>query len=126
MRKLEQKVITSIICPTLPASAGFSDNWMALRLDGLSVTNPKGLNDDLSSWSLLLDSLFSEELALIMILFTPLYELVLDALLLLQEYFVVEEIARFSVGEYIVENSIVAKERGSMVQKWNKTKHNRT
>jgi len=122
MRKLKQKVITSIICPTLPASAGFSDNWMALRLDGLSVTNPKGLNDDLSSWSLLLDSLLSVELAMILILFTPLHELVLDALLLLQLLVVVEEIARLSVGEYIVENTIVAKQRASMVQvKQNKT-----
>jgi len=118
MKKLQEKVITSIICPTLPASAGFSDNWMALRLDGLSVTNPKGLNDDLSSWSLLLDSLLSVELAMILILFTPLHELVLDALLLLQLVVVVEEIARLSVGEYIVENTIVAKE--------SETKQNKT
>lgn len=81
---------------------------MALRLDALSVTNPKGLNEDLSSSSFSLDSPFSVDLALTLILFNPL----LASLLLLQQL-VVEEMERLRVGENIAENTIVAKEKAS-------------
>lgn len=88
---------------------------MALRLDGLSVTNPKGLKAGASSLSLL------EELALTLILFTDLLVLLDDdGLLLLQQLLLVvveEEMARLlRVGENIADNTIVAKQRASIVQ----------
>lgn len=69
---------------------------MAERLEGLSVTNPKGLNEA-ESWSLSLDSpLLSVELALIIL--TLLIEFVFDALLL-QHFIVEEEMGKLRVGE---------------------------
>ncbi|KAK7381556.1 hypothetical protein VNO80_00101 [Phaseolus coccineus] len=73
-----------------------ADVEVALRLEGLSVTNPKGLNAEASLSS---DSPFSVELALTVTL------RVVD-ILLLQQY-VVEEMARLRVGENMAEKAIV-------------------
>lgn len=70
---------------------------MAFRLEGLSVTNPKGLNAEAS---LSLDSSFSVELAL-----TVTTLLVVDDVLLLQQY-VLDEMARLRVGVNTAEKTI--------------------